>query len=284
MSTPSAAVPANSVLPCLLLATDLRPRCDRALDRAAQLARELPANLVAFNVFEVAASPDRALAWATGQDMMETLREAQQQLARDVSGLGIRAGVRIARADDPAEAIREEAVKADCALVVAGAGDHDAFDDFLLGSTVKCLARTLPQPLLVVRQRVRGPYRRIVAATDFSVSSRHALETAGRLLPGREIILYHAAATPGGNEAQGMKEFMEIPSVAAIAGPRPVIEHGALETLLTHHVREHDVDLVVMGCHGRGGVLHALLGGSAAKLLEWLPCDTLLVREPQARP
>jgi nucleotide-binding universal stress UspA family protein len=32
---------------------------------------------------------------------------------------------------------------------------------------------------------------------------------------------------------------------------RRVIEHGALETALTRYVREHDIELVVLGVHGR---------------------------------
>jgi len=35
-----------------------------------------------------------------------------------------------------------------------------------------------------------------------------------------------------------------------------------------------------MGSHGRSGIMSLLLGSTAAKLLDWLPCDTLLVRTP----
>lgn len=53
----TAAPPAR-----LLLATDLSARCDRALDRAAQLAGEWHAELVALNVLGVTASPDQTVA------------------------------------------------------------------------------------------------------------------------------------------------------------------------------------------------------------------------------
>lgn len=62
----------------------------------------------------------------------------------------------------------------------------------------------------------------------------------------------------------------------------PVIECGAIESTLTRYVREHDIDLVVMGSHGRRALLSLLLGSAAAKLLDWSPCDTLVVREPTA--
>ena len=63
---------------------------------------------------------------------------------------------------------------------------------------------------------------------------------------------------------------------------RSVVECGAIESSLTRYVREHGIDLVVVGNHGRSGLMSLLLGSTAAKLLNWLPCDTLLVREPNA--
>ncbi|YCH27510.1 universal stress protein [Pseudomonas sp. D2-5] len=46
-------------------------------------------------------------------------------------------------------------------------------------------------------------------------------------------------------------------------------------------MREHDVDLVVMGTHGRSGLMN-VLGSAASELLQWVPCVTLIVREPRA--
>lgn len=280
----------------LLLATDLSSRCDRALDRAAQIAGEWQAELVALNVLDVAASPDQALAWATGSDEDCVLNIARQQLARDLSGLDIRATMRMARAGDAAATIREAAASTDCSLVVTGVARNEFFGRWLLGSTVERLARSLPQPLLVVRNRVRGPYRRIVVATDFSASSRHALLATARLFPGRELILYHACEIPldGASDRppktrlnrdveQGeCAEFLATSELPADTRIRPVIEHGALETTLTQYVRNHEIDLVAMGTHGGSGVMSILLGSTAAKLLDWLPCDSLVVREPRA--
>ena len=283
----------------LLLATDLSARCDRALDRAAQLAGEWHAELIALNVLDEAASPDQALAWVTGKGDgdSDALSIARQQLARDLSGLNIQATLRIERSSDAAAAIRDVAARTGCSLVVTGVARHEVFGRFLLGSTVERLARTLAQPLLVVRQRVHGPYQRIVVATDFSDASRHALLAAVRLFPGREVILYHAyemkLAGLSNNleparlsrmrqaiEQSDYADFMAATELPAEAQVRPVIEHGALESTLTRYVRSHGIDLVVMGARGRSAVMTVLLGSSAAKLLDWLPCDALVAREP----
>ena len=200
------------------------------------------------------------------------------------------------RAGNAAATIRDVAASTDCGLVITGVACHKVFGRFLLGSTVECLAHTLPQHLLVVRNRTHGPYQRIMVATDFSDSSRHALSATASLFPGRELILYHACQIPLSGisgklsrtsfirdiEQGEYANFLAASELKADVEVRPVIKQGVLETLLTQYVRNNEIDLVVMGTHGRSGVMSILLGSSAAKLLGWLPCDALVVREPRA--
>lgn len=289
--------PATPALPArLLLATDLSACCDRALARAAQLAREWRAELIALNVLDVSVSPDQILSWAAGKGNDDALRIVRQQITRDLTGLGIQATIRLASSGDAATTIRDVAASTNSGLVVTGVACSEYFGRCLLGSTVECLARSLPLPLLVVRNRVHGAYRRIVVATDFSDSSRHALLAAARLFPGQELVLYHAQqsllagvfddtshAHIHHSTAQGeCADFLAASELPANLAVRVVIEPGNLETTLTKYVRSHEIDLVVMGTHGRSGVTSTLLGSSAAELLDWLPCDALVVREPHA--
>ncbi len=50
---------------------------------------------------------------------------------------------------------------------------------------------------------------------------------------------------------------------------------------ILRYATEHDVDLIVMGTHGRGGVTHVLLGSIAEKVVRRAPCPVLTVRHPQ---
>jgi nucleotide-binding universal stress UspA family protein len=279
----------------LLLATDLSARCDRALDRAAQLAEEWRADLLALNVLDPTASPDQALAWASGANDEALLQLARQQLGRDLSAVKVPVSLRIARSDDAAAAIREIAASTHSDLVVTGVARNETLGRFLLGSTVERLARTLPQPLLVVRNRAHAPYRKIVVATDFSESSRHALQAAARLFPRRKLILYHARATAlagladpppqsGASiavEQDACTAFLAASGLSSEVNVHPVVERGAIEATLARYVRRHDIDVVVIGSHGRNGIMSLLLGSTAARLLDWLPCDVMVAREPQ---
>jgi len=277
----------------LLLASDLSARCDRALDRGAQLAAAWQAELLVLNVASAPQAPDLALAWSSGQDDAAARRHATRQLQADVAALGVQAQLRVLQGE-VADNIRGEAARSGSDLVIAGMARDEPFGRFLVGSTVQTLARTLAQPLLVVRQRCRAPYRRVLVATDFSTASRHALYTALHWFPQAALTLYHARA-PRGSDAESddtarrlndavrhgeCAEFLAASGLNAAQreGLHIVIERGPLETALTRHVRAYDVELVLMGTQGRSGLMGLLLGSSAARLLDWLPCDTLVVR------
>lgn len=287
MMLPECRPPAS-----LLLATDLSARCDRALDRALILADDWKAELIVFNAIDLPAMPDQVLDWAHGGGepgtQAERLREARHQLDRAIRGRKVSAAIQqMTSGEDPSDLIRKVADGAQAGMVVTGSGSNERFGRFLLGSTVTQLAKSLSQPLLVVRERPHGAYQRIVVATDFSDASRDALETASRCFQGQPLILYHARQAPLsalGEGAEGLaaahNECMGF--LAGCGQPRrppvqPVIERGPVHTLLASYVRRNEIDLVVMGSRGRSGLLGMLLGSTAAQLLEWLPCDTLIV-------
>ncbi|WP_157270895.1 universal stress protein [Azohydromonas aeria] len=280
----------------LLLATDLSARCDRALDRAAQLARQWEAELVALHVLDPTASPDQTLAWIGGANHAQLLQVAAQQLSRDLGQADVPVALRLGAGSDVAAKVAETAAREHAGLVVTAVSQGGPLRQFLLGSTVERLARSLSQPLLVVRKRPHGPYQRVLVASDFSQSSHHALRTAAQLLPGRELVVYHACMTtlvgladaaPTGAanleaEQRECAAFVEASALPDHVRVRCVVEEGAVEAALARYVRQHDIELVVMGSRGRSAVMSLLLGSTAARLLEWLPCDTLLVREPRA--
>ncbi|WP_298231256.1 universal stress protein [uncultured Azohydromonas sp.] len=289
------ARPAGPFPQRLLLATDLSARCDRALDRAAQLALQWGAELVALHVLDPSVSPDQTLAWIGGANQAELLQVAAQQLSRDLGQVNVPVAMRLGTGRDVADTVAETATRDHAGLVVTAVSQGGALRQFLLGSTVERLARSLSQPLLVVRKRSHGPYQRVLVASDFSPSSRHALQTAAQLFPGVELVVYHACMTTpvglagavptgAGNTEAAQRECAAFVASSALPGSvkvRCVIEEGAIETTLARYVRRHDIELVVMGSRGRGAVMSLLLGSTAARLLEWLPCDTLLVREPR---
>jgi nucleotide-binding universal stress UspA family protein len=50
---------------------------------------------------------------------------------------------------------------------------------------------------------------------------------------------------------------------------------------IVRYAREQNMDLIVMGTHGRSGLVHALLGSVTEKVVRKAPCPVLTVR-PEA--
>lgn len=58
------------------------------------------------------------------------------------------------------------------------------------------------------------------------------------------------------------------------------LREGKAAPLLLDAARRHDVQLIVMGTHGRGGLEHLFLGSVAARVVRKARCPVLTVREP----
>ena len=47
---------------------------------------------------------------------------------------------------------------------------------------------------------------------------------------------------------------------------------------IVRYAKENDIDLIIMGTHGRSGLAHMLLGSVAEKVVRKAPCAVLTVR------
>jgi nucleotide-binding universal stress UspA family protein len=61
----------------------------------------------------------------------------------------------------------------------------------------------------------------------------------------------------------------------------PVLRTGSPFVEIVRYAREANVDLIVMGTHGRGPIAHMLMGSVAEKVVRKAPCPVLTVRHPE---
>ncbi len=283
----------------ILLATDLSARCDRALDRAARLSREWGGRLVVLHVLDPAERflerrhLDYLPAW---RRPAERQRLVERRLRRDLGDTVPSLEVRVVEGD-PAERIVDVAQSSACDLVVTGVARDETLGRALLGSTVDRLVRHSPVPVLVVRRR-GAPYGKVLVAIDFSESSRHALDVAARLFPDAALTLAHAFDPPFAgllddrSHDEGVAAAERAVRDTFLAGSalsdeqrrrlEVVIAPGKPETMIRTYMEDNDIDLVVLGTHGRSAVFEVLIGSTAKRLLEGAPGDVLLVRDPRS--
>lgn len=141
---------------------------------------------------------------------------------------------------------------------------------------------------------------RILVPTDFSEFSKPALAYACGLAEqfGSELHLLHVlqdlvamvpepglAFPPPGDYLQELKATAErtlltMPDAEWAVG-KTVVRETRLGTPFLEIIRyskENDIDLIVLGTHGRTGLTHVLLGSVAEKVVRKAPCPVLTVR------
>jgi len=276
----------------LLVATDLSGRSERALERAMALAKEAAAALAVVHVVDEDLPP--ALA-ETQVDEARRLLQARCDALAD--GGRPEVTVEVVRGR-PHAAIRAAAARHGAELVVLGTHRHDLWRDMFRGTTAERVVRTCPVPVLLVRDAVDGPYRRVLAAVDFSVFARRAVEFTLGFLPNADVELIHAFNVPFAGFLKGedtrdqmlaeidgrfrklldeeMATFLaHLDDAARHLGC--VMQEGGVREVITARVQQTTPDLLVIGTHGKSGLAHAFLGSVAEDLLRSPPCDVLTV-------
>ncbi|MCA8998402.1 MAG: universal stress protein [Planctomycetaceae bacterium] len=142
--------------------------------------------------------------------------------------------------------------------------------------------------------------KRILVPTDFSDFSKHALrygcEFARRFSAELHLLnvvenIYPIVAEPGmampaageyladlqKSAEQAIEQFPQpdwaegIPVTRTVQAGTPFLE-------VIRYAKDMDIDLIVIGTHGRSGLVHVLMGSVAEKVVRKSPCPVLTVR------
>jgi nucleotide-binding universal stress UspA family protein len=139
--------------------------------------------------------------------------------------------------------------------------------------------------------------RKILYPTDFSSHSNqayfHAIalaKTHGASLTVLFVYNADATTTPGfqGDEQAARRYWQEqLEQIRPVDGHIPVshvLLQGDPASEIVRYGRDANVDLIVMGTHGRTGLERLLLGSVAEKVLRDASCSVLVVKIPRGIP
>ena len=278
----------------ILCATDLTPGCDRAIDRAIQLAAEWQALLLLVHIVD-----DTGL---QTKDFAALSRQAEGELKRQMldhpAGAEIDIEVIVSQGN-PAERILAKCDRLFVDLLVMGTGEKSSVRQRLLGTTIDHVLRYALQPVLSVHDRAHVAYRTMAVATDFSLPSKEALDCALVLFPNAKTTVVHtyedtlhgllASDQVTGKLAErhkiemraftekSMGEFVE-EARRRCQDLQTAIEIGTPDLGLKTYIEHQNPDLIVVGTHGRTGLRRAVIGSVAERLIATLPRDILAVR------
>lgn len=159
------------------------------------------------------------------------------------------------------------------------------------------LAHVVNATLLAVKQRSQAPYRRILAAVDFSPHAAAAINAAHAWLPDADIVLLHAfevefestlrlAGMDDGRinayrfQAREAAKARMDAFVATLDAPAHRLTrefvHGAATMRIVEYEQSLDADLVVMGKRGLSVLEELLLGNVTQHVLAYSRCGVFI--------
>ena len=265
----------------VMVATDLSARSDRPFERAFLLADQLGTSVVVLHVLE------------RKKELSDDERERLLDLIEQEFGATAANSEILLEHGSVASTIGRVAEEKRCSVVITGVARFNSPADYVLGTAVDHIVRRSTVPVLVVKRRPRNPYGRLLVATDFSSSSMNALLTAAALFTQAEIRLIHVyhssydaflahdstADYIRGEAEKSMTAFTEALPDTLRQRLQASVEEGHLAGVIEDRIREWQADLLVLGSHGGSGFSQATIGSQTADLLEYEPCDVMVVRK-----
>lgn len=280
----------------ILIPTDGSDCAEAAVDYAEDLATRYGATVHAVCVVD-----PRKLEHGPHYDQeKEKYTNIAENTCNDLSAADLSAKP-AALTDLPHKAILQYATKHDIDLIVMGTHGRTGVERYLLGSITEKVVRLSDVPVLTVRDEddeVTYPYTDILVPTDGSegagaaigpavdVASKydarvHALSVIEPMALGVDVRSEAILDSLEKAARDAVETVEEQATQASVSAVKIAIEHGSPYRAIRSYIDEYEIDLVVMGTHGRSGIERYLLGSVTEKTVRTSPVPVMTVRRPE---
>jgi len=281
----------------ILLPVDGSESVSEVHRHAAALARETGATVQVLFV----ADTNLDSVTVVGTEVVDALEQAGEAVVEDVADtlalLDVEYETEVVQGS-PAETIVDYAERDDHDLIVVPTHARSGLSRYLLGSVTEKVVRLSSVPVLTARlrddDRLTFPYERILLPTDGSTAAIHAAEhglelaaTLGATVHvlsvvdessfGPDVRSVLSAAELEGHAEDAVDAVVAAAARFDVPAVHSHVEHGSPVSAITTAIDEHDVDAIVMGTTGRGGVERILLGSVAEKTVRTAPVPVITV-------
>lgn len=275
----------------ILVATDLSERSDRALIRAALIARQMNAQLHVVHVVDNQLSPSFAVVCEEHATTALQKQVNSTAIFKDIdTNISVEYG-------HPWKMITQLADHHKADLTVLGTHRNRGLRDLFVGTTLHRVAKSCRSPLLVAMKPAMHLYSKVIVGVDFSECARHATNLASRISQGHPLTLIHAyhipfkALTMRADEHGDIitREKKRIESeirlhmndfIGTLKNPNKdnhrILKEGGPTKVLQVEATSRKADLVCVGSHSKPWLVEAILGSTAHELLSIPPCDVLV--------
>jgi nucleotide-binding universal stress UspA family protein len=286
----------------ILLPTDGSAHATAAAEHALALARAFDATVHVLGVADIDRAAGVFNAGGVDEAFVEQVEQEAQQAVDRTASLGA-ADDRLETAvvdGDPGEAIVDYVEEAGLDAVVMGTHGRRGIRRFVAGSVTEHVIRAAPVPVFTVRRPddagegdestgATGDlprYERVLVPTDGSDTAERAVDHALAIAEAFDGELHALTVVDVGAVASSSDivpsdtviESLTDRGEAAVADVAERADERGVEAVtevrqefpgsgILGYTREHEVDIVVMGTHGRTGLGRVLLGSTAERVI-----------------
>jgi nucleotide-binding universal stress UspA family protein len=266
----------------LLVCTDGSAPGNNAVAVTLELAQACRSKVLVVQVVQIvpefqAVMPDlRGALEKEVQANMEVIRAAAAKLEVPIEPVML-------EGQQPYAAIVAEVEKIQPDLVIMGRRGKHGLADILMGSVTARVIGHSPVNVLVVPKGGSIGFQRILVASDGSIHSEIAWELALSMAQKAASQLIAIAVAPEEGDiidAQALVHKLLTAANRAAMPLKGVSPQGvAPDAGIIQQAIKNEVDLIVMGSHGRTGLKKLLMGSVTERVIGQAPCPVLVVKK-----
>lgn len=279
----------------ILVPTDGSDAAKKAADGAVELAKQFSSEIHAVHFVEPGKVPSDVESEVSAE-LGEYGEQIVNSIADSATDKGVQATTRVIETTSPVhEEIVEYVTEHDIDLIVMGTHGRSGLDRLIVGSVAERTLRVAPIPVLTVHSEttIDAEFETILIPTDGSETADIAADRAIQIgaATGAAVHIVHVVDLtvvpdePDGvildaMEAEGQQAVNRIIGRAEAAGIHAVeasVLSGTPAKAIVDYTTARDVDLVVMGTHGRSGLQRYLLGSVTEKVVRLADMPVLSV-------
>ena len=269
----------------ILLATDGSEHSASAVDVAIDAAVKCSSHLTALTM--VISNPEvEAIAPQIVAKAEMRAKEILDEVEKKAQARGTAVERLVRHGQDPGYQIVRQAEKRHVDLIVMGRRGVRGLARMFVGEATVKVCGQAPCSVLVVSKGGQLPCNRILLATDGSRYSDAAAVMAERLAKLCNLpVLVLSVTLPSHNEERrsvadvAVKRVAEALERSGIQAEGRVIEAAQADLGIVETAKSEEADLVIVGSHGRSGLIEKVLIGSVSeRVLGGAPCPVLVVK------
>jgi len=266
----------------LLVCTDGSEESRAALAEALAMAKNCGSRVYLLQV--VAIIPEfESVAPDLMAQMAQEVRGQLEDTKAEAAQMGVTLEPRVVRSVSVFNAILEEAEDIQPDMIVMGRYGRTGLDRLLMGSVTARVIGHSPFKVLIVPKGATVSFDRILIASDGSPSSQAAAQEALALARVRAGKLCAVSVAMEEGEIPRAQEVIRL--LMAEANQAGVPFQGSLpqgqpaDDGIIQAAIKNEVDLIVMGSHGRTGLKRLLMGSVTERVIGQAPCPVLVVKK-----